>query len=168
MSILSETTETMTVTVYDIIAVERRVEVPTVCPHCCQELTKIQVWEYQDTRRNAVIKGGTIDAWEGNDRGGDCYFHISWSCPNCDYCLVQGDEEHVVASEHGAAQVTVSAFPKGSVSREPAGDLECNHSPDPMSIKYTGQNDVMSCTCRRCRAVGAFQFEAHTAEIMWG
>jgi len=157
-----------TVTVYDIIAVERQAELPTSCPGCHKPLTKVQVWEYQDVRRDALIWNGTLASWERSNRGGDSYLHISWSCPNCDYCLVQGDEKHVVASEHGAIQVTVETFPKGSVPRVPPSDPECDHDPDPCSIEYTGQDDVMSCTCRKCQAKGFFQFEYQTAEIMWG
>lgn len=163
-----ETPEMIAVTVYDVITVERQVKVPTTCPGCHKTLTKIQVWEYQDVRRNAVVKDGAVDSWEGNDRGGDSYFHISWSCPGCDHCLAHGDEKHVVAGEHGAVRVTVETFPKGAVPREPPRDPECDHDPDPRSIKYTGQDDVMSCTCRKCKSEGSFQFEYQTAEIMWG
>ena len=96
--------ETIKVTVHDLVVTERVVEIPTVCPSCGADFKEksMTLWEYQDQYRSAKLDPEepkdlaplgleAHDLEYGDPYQGETYLHVSWTC-GCGHVLAESQE----------------------------------------------------------------------------
>ncbi len=84
----------MKVTIDHLVVVKQDIELPDTCPNkgcdvVFEDGAVLQVWEYQDQGRQAVIEGEEGLDWPTLPESGESWLYISWACRECETTLAE-------------------------------------------------------------------------------